>query len=108
MNVSSAGRITPSRHPSSAVTARVVMAVTLRQGWTGEHHRGLDLALRDRPVALQERGAALGRGRLEAVTAIKADRPLGSGPGADERAPPPRARNMLEQRAPDALPLAAG
>src|SRR2546422_9066471 len=80
--------------------------VRLVQSRLGQHDGRLDLAVRDRPVSLQQQPLALGRDLLEAVTAIEVDRPSGGGPGADEHPALGRAREMLEQRAADAAPLA--
>ena len=41
----------------------------------GKHHRRLDLALRDRPVGLQQRGLPLGRDELEAVAPVESGLP---------------------------------
>jgi hypothetical protein len=54
----------------------------------GQHHRGLDLPLRDCPIRLEQCGLALRRDQSEAVALIEADCPIGGGPGADEELAP--------------------
>src|SRR5215211_4791384 len=73
-----------------------------------EHDRCLDLAGRDAPVGPQELVLPHARDGLEAVTAIEADRPVGGGPRADQDRTLRRAREALEERRSDALPLAGG
>ena len=74
----------------------------------GQHDRRLDLALRDRPVAPEQRGALLAREQLEAVVAVEANRPLGRGPGPDQHAPRGGLGDVLEQPAADPPPLVLG
>src|SRR5947207_14392383 len=75
---------------------RAIVGSRLVERWVGQHHRGLDLAVRDPPIRLQQRVLLLGRDELEAMTAVEADRPVGGGPGADEDAPVGQAAQMHE------------
>jgi hypothetical protein len=71
-----------------------------------QHHRGLDLALGDPPVAPEQRGLLLGRDELESVAAIERDCPLSRGPGADQEALCAQVEEVPEQLAPDSVALA--
>jgi hypothetical protein len=51
-----------------------------------ENYGCLDLAVRDRPITAEERGAALWLEQREAVALIEPNRPVGSSPCPDKDA----------------------
>src|SRR6201995_4639099 len=75
---------------------------------TRQHHRRLDLALGDRPVAAQQGGGHVRGDEAEAVANVEADVPFGGRPGADQHASAAERAQVLDERAPHPTTLAAG
>src|SRR5262249_7759800 len=70
---------------TNCVAANTVLCDDFVKRRIGQHHRGIDLAIWDTPIGLQQQIFAGGRDQSETVTLIEADRPDCGFPSADQQ-----------------------
>src|SRR5204863_8686635 len=84
---------------------RISTVASFAPALVDEHHRGLDLPRRDRPVAAQKPLLLLRRDAPEAIALVELDRPRSCRPGADQHRLPGERKHVAQQRLANALAL---